>query len=393
MDHLLISSDSHVAEPLDLWTSHLPEEMRAQGPRVEMRDGTVCMMVEDTIIRKFKVGGPNFGPGGSARTGGDAGAMTRAADTEERSGMASMGASDPDVRLADLDRDGVWGEVIFPNLAFFCGYRIESPQLQVEVCRLYNDWLADTFIGASDRFCPVGLLPVLDVEASTAELERMERRGFRAALMPSHVDVRPLNDPAYEPLWATAEGLDMPLCFHAGTGRSQTPAHGPGGAVVNYVVTVSGPMETATYLCASGVLARHPGLRVVMVECGSGWLAWALHAMDDAYREHHMFVNPKLDDLPSEYFRRQGAVTFQNDPVGFATRQFTGDRCLLWGSDYPHPEGTFPESHDYLARQLEGVPADVARRVTLDNAAELFRFRLPAAAASPVTAVPGGSRA
>src|SRR5436309_15558011 len=81
-----------------------------------------------------------------------------------------------------------------------------------------------------------------------------------------------------------------------------------------------------------------------MVECGSGWLAWVLHAMDDAYREHHMFVRPKLELLPSEYFRRQGAVTFQHDPVGLANIPFTGDRCLLWGSDYPHPGGTWPNS-------------------------------------------------
>lgn len=374
MDGLLISADSHVAEPLDLWTSHLPEDLRPLGPRIEMRDGAVCMMVEETVVRRFKVGGPDGDAGGDA---GDTGDITQAADREERSGMASMGASDPDVRLADLDSDGVWGEVIYPNLAFFCGYRITSPTLQVAVCRLYNDWLADTFIGASERFCPVGMLPALDVDASVAELSRMAKRGFRAALLPSHIDVRPYNDPAYEPMWSAAEDLAMPLCFHAGTGRTQTPAHGPGGAVVNYVITVSGPMETVTYLCASGVLARHPGLRVVMVECGSGWLAWTLHAMDDAYREHQMFVKPKLDELPSEYFRRQGHVTFQHDPVGFRNIEFTGDRCLMWGSDYPHPEGTFPESREYLARQLAGVPDDVARRVVRDNAAELFRFAVP----------------
>ncbi len=170
----------------------------------------------------------------------------------------------------------------------------------------------------------------------------------------------------------------MPLTFHAGTGRTQTPAHGPGGAVVNYVVTVSGPMETVAYLCGAGILERHPGLRVVMVECGSGWLAWVLHAMDDAYREHHMFVQPKLAMLPSDYFRRQGAVTFQHDPVGLANLAFTGDRCLMWGSDYPHPEGTWPRSQEVLARQLQGVPEESIERVVLLNAAELYRFHPPA---------------
>src|SRR5439155_1119305 len=116
------------------------------------------------------------------------------------------------------------------------------------------------------------------------ELWRAAKRGFRGAMLPAHVDLRPYNDPAYEPLWAVAEELGVPLTFHAGTGRTQTPAHGPGGAVVNYVVTVAGPMETVAFLCSSGVLERHPKLRVVMVECGSGWVAWRLHVILVAQR-------------------------------------------------------------------------------------------------------------
>src|SRR5262249_37943 len=160
----------------------------------------------------------------------------------------------------DLDLDGVWGEVMYPNLAFFCCFHIRSPELQIATARVYNDWVADQFIGASERFAPAALVPVLDVEASVAELERVVRRGFRAALLPDDVDARPYNHPGYEPLWAAAQALGLPLTFHAGTGRSQTPAHGAGGAVINYLVTVSSPMETAAYLCASGILAHHPEL-------------------------------------------------------------------------------------------------------------------------------------
>ena len=355
MHRPLISADSHVMEPLDLWTTHLPAHLRAHGPRIEPRDGVGCLMVEDTVVRRFS---------SLAKAGAQAKTF-------------AQGASDPEGRLRDLDADGVWGEVMYPNLAFFCCFHIRSPELQIATARVYNDWAADLFIGASERFAPAAVIPVLDVAASVAELERVARRGFRAALLPAHIDTRPYNDPAYDPLWTAAQDLGIPLTFHAGTGRSQTPAHGPGGAVINYVVTVGGPMETVAYLCGSGVLARFPGLRVVMVECGSGWLAWVLHAMDDAYREHHMFVRPKLELLPSEYFRRQGAVTFQHDPVGLANIPFTGDRCLLWGSDYPHPEGTWPNSQEVLARQFAGVAAEAMERIVCRNAAELYRFRLP----------------
>jgi predicted TIM-barrel fold metal-dependent hydrolase len=364
VSRLLISADSHVMEPLDLWTTGLPEHLRTQGPRIEARDGAPCILVEDTVVRRLPAPANEAGP------------------AEARDGKLFVrGASDAAGRLRDLDTDGVWGEVIYPNLAFFCCFHIRSAELQIETARLYNDWVAAQFIDASDRFAPVAVLPVNDVAGAVKELWRAAKRGFRGAMLPAHIDLRPYNDAAYEPLWATAADLGVPLTFHAGTGRTQTPAHGPGGAVVNYVVTVAGPMETVAYLCGSGVLERHPKLQVVMVECGSGWLAWALHAMDDAYREHHMFVRPKLALLPSEYFRRQGAVTFQRDPVGLANLPFTGDRCLMWGSDYPHPEGTWPRSQEVLARQLEGLPESTIERIVLLNAAELYRFRVPADAA------------
>jgi len=368
MRDLLISADCHVSEPVDLWTTRLPEAMRAAGPRLEFLDGVPSMLVEDRVVRRFKL--PKAAAGDAAAT-----AAVRAPTP-----LVSHGAVDPDRRLSDLDTDGVWAEVMYPNLGFFCAYEIADPALQAESCRVYNDWTDETFLRYSERFCPVAMLPSLDLAATVVEMERVAGLGFRAAMLPMHADARPYNDPTYEPVWSAAEALGLPLSFHAGTGRSQTPAHGPGAAVVNYVVTVGSAHETVAWLCGSGVLARHPDLRVVMAESGSGWLAWTLHAMDDAYREHALWVDPKLDDLPSEYFRRQGAVTFQHDPVGMANVEFTGVRCLMWGSDYPHPEGTWPESQRYLERQMQGVDAEVVRRVTATNAADLYRFRVPAGA-------------
>jgi predicted TIM-barrel fold metal-dependent hydrolase len=144
-------------------------------------------------------------------------------------------------------------------------------------------------------------------------------------------------------------------------------------------------METVAYLCASGVLERHPELRVGMVECGAGWLAWTLDAMDDAYREHHAWVRPRLEALPGEYFRRQGFVTFQRDPVGLANVGHTGAGCLLWGSDYPHPEGTWPDSQAVVAEQFAGIADDVADRILVHNAASLYRIDLPARGPSGTT--------
>ena len=164
--------------------------------------------------------------------------------------------------------------------------------------------------------------------ASVAEMERLAKRGFRGVLMPAHTDAMPhaYNHSYYEPLWAAAADHGLVVHFHAGSGRNVQPARNPGGAVINFVLTVGGPQETVVYLCGA-VSWQVPAVAVSMVETGSGWLAWILSAMDEGYREHGMFVKPRLDELPSEYFRRQGAVTFMNDPVGFRNVNFTGDRC------------------------------------------------------------------
>lgn len=356
----LISADCHVTEPFDLWSRELPPSMRERGPRFEVREGRPCFAVEEHVAFRL----PPRPEGVPARIDGE--------------GLASYPGDDRATRLAALERDGVWGEVLYPQVGFFCTFTIRDPALQTAVCRVYDDWIADVFAG-HERFAPIALLPALDVGASVAELERAAGLGLRGGLLPSHADFRPYNDPTWEPLWEAAAGLGLPLHFHAGTGRDQRPARGPGAAVVNYVVTVSAPIETASYLCASGVLERHPELRVGLVECGAGWLAWTLEAMDDATREHDAWVRPRLAELPSFYFRRQGFVTFQRDPVGLANAERTGARCLLWGSDHPHPEGTFPHSRSVLEEQLRNVPPEVARRVVWDNAVELYGFAPPPA--------------
>jgi hypothetical protein len=214
--------------------------------------------------------------------------------------------------------------------------------------------------GSARRDGVLSGLPVLDMTHTLAELDRLPALGFRSAMIPCHSDEIPYNETHWEPLWERAADLGISLAFHIGTGRTQQPAHGAGAAVVNYVVTLASGMETTAYLCASGVLERHLKLRIGLVEGGAGWLAWTLEAMDDAYREHAAWVRPKLEALPSEYFKRQGFVTFQRDPVGLANIERTGARCLLWGSDHPHPEATFPHSQRVVAEQFENTPKEIA---------------------------------
>jgi predicted TIM-barrel fold metal-dependent hydrolase len=145
--------------------------------------------------------------------------------------------------------------------------------------------------------------------------------------------------------------------------------------VINYILgSQADGAHLICYLTMSGVLERYPKLHVVTVETGSAWLAWVVTSMDEIHEKHHMWARPKLERKPSEYVKRQAHVTFQNDPVGVENRRFTGVESLIWGSDYPHPEGTWPNSRASLEEQLAGVPDDERAQMTGGTAARLFGF-------------------
>ena len=149
------------------------------------------------------------------------------------------------------------------------------------------------------------------------------------------------NLPHFDKMWALIEECDLPITFHVSTGRDPRASRGNGGAVINYVThSLSPTIEPVANLCASGVLERFPKLRFATVEAGIGWVPWLLDAMDEAFRKHHMWVRPKLQGLPSDYYRAHGFATFQEDPSGLhlAERSNLMDN-FCWANDYPHHEG------------------------------------------------------
>jgi predicted TIM-barrel fold metal-dependent hydrolase len=167
----------------------------------------------------------------------------------------------------------------------------------------------------------------------------------------------------------------LPLTFHSGTGYEPRIVRGPGGAVINYLMgaQLDGPMVILS-LSAGGALDRFPDLRVITVETGASWLAWVMTQADSIYVDHANYARPKLSMLPSELIRRQCAATFMYDPVAVNNRHTTGLDTLMWGNDYPHPEGTWPESQARNADQFDGVPDDEVRAIVGGNAARVFGF-------------------
>jgi predicted TIM-barrel fold metal-dependent hydrolase len=172
----------------------------------------------------------------------------------------------------------------------------------------------------------------------------------------------------------------MVFALHTGTGREDVRSfRGPGGAVVNYTIQACDGMESIMQLVAGGVLDRYPGAKVCCIESGASWLAALAERMDEVYITHDSFVRPKLSIMPSEIVARQVSCSFQFDRACIMARSVTGSKAMMWGSDYPHHEGTFPMSREVIAHLFDGI--DISEEEKADilglNAARLFRLPRP----------------
>jgi predicted TIM-barrel fold metal-dependent hydrolase/uncharacterized OB-fold protein len=284
----------------------------------------------------------------------------------------------------DLAADGVDAEVIFPNKGLSM-WATSDPVFANAMCKVYNEWAWETFGRYNDRLSPVACVATGDLDGAIAEIERTAALGFRAFTLPckpnwgAHdADARNYNLPEFDRLWACVQATGKPVTFHVSTGRDPRAARGNGGAVINYVAHSLAPtIEPVANLCASGVLERYPGVRFASIEAGIGWVAWALAAMDEAYHKHHMWAYPKLRMLPSEYFKRHGFASFQEDPPGLELAERFGlDDCFMWANDYPHHEGTWPHSAEAIERTMGGLSEPARAKILGLNAARLFGFEL-----------------
>jgi len=381
---VLISADSHVDEPSELW-DRLPADLRAQRPALEtLPDGGERYTIEGSTISL---------PLQEQLTEDDWACEYR---------RDPSGASDLTRRMADMAREGVDAQVIFPNIALNCGGSDQSQEYSKAFARAYNDYVREAFAPASKRFKPAAMIPTDDIEDTLAEAQKCIDEGFATIFLPCVVPWQPYRLKVYEPLWSMAEEASIPLTFHVFSGNlalggeyadaggmseerlaltveqgKERPKH---SEQLETVIGMAAGMAPILELTASGVLERHPDLRFVITESECGWLAWVLQAMDQMQRRRHLYRK----DLPlraSEYFLRQGYVTITDDPVALNNVDFTGSDCLLWGNDYPHDEGTWPESHASIDA-IRACLGDAADKVLHGNAADLYGFDLDYLAAA-----------
>ena len=283
--------------------------------------------------------------------------------------------TDPELRLKDQERDGVQAEVLYGILG--ATRRLNDAEAAVELVRIYNEWLAGFCDAHPDRYAGLACIPNALVEAAVEEMRCVIKRGVRGLEIANSHDIVPLWDPQWNPVWEVANEAALPVHFHTvGERRPDFEKLQPQLALVERAVHISGfQMHIATTLMSvifAGVLERCRNVKIVIGESGIGWIPYILERMDAEWEDQ--FKDLGLGRQPSEYWRRQCKATYQTDRVGIKLLDELGVDTVMWGSDFPHPDGVWPDSREFIGHELGHLAADVRRKIVCENAGRLYGF-------------------
>ena len=380
----VIDVDTHITEPPDLWTQRVARKWRDAVPRVERHKGRDMWMIS---------GKPAGAPGAYTMAGFD-GLFPQ--DYRRTWEDLPASAYDPGARIAHLNREGIFAQVLYPNVGGFGSGRflkLGQPELMLECVRAYNDFLIDWTREDPNRLIPVMTTPFWDVAATVAEIERCAPLGHRAVLccgQPDEFGQPPLRSRHWDPIWAAAQAAELPISFHIGSGDDiKELTRDPDGiGVQTNFARVSSMILMENKRCLAdlifgGICHRFPRLRFVSVESGVGWVQNALEAFDWQWNNSGVRAeHPEYDLLPSEYFHRQiyACFWFERESLFPALDLFPSN--ILYETDYPHPTCMHPSPpalaaerpRQYAQRVLGALPTATLQSILHDNAASLYRI-------------------
>ena len=302
-----------------------------------------------------------------------------------------------DRRDVELDGDGVAGEVIFPDadavesrtcVPFGAGLGLSGdmdPALGLAGAQAHNRWLAELCAQSPERRCGVALVPITaDLSLVLAEIRRAKDSGLGAVMIPAMwMSQAPYHDSKYDPVWALCQELHMPVVTHSGPADRDSYDNHLG----IYVTEVTWwPARPLWFMLWSGVFERFPGLRFGVTEAGCWWLPQLLWFWDRLYLgqkgSEKLGADPfkgSITMAPSEYVDRNcfiGASNTKRREIGM--RYEIGIDNICWGNDFPHPEGTWPNTREWLRKTFHDIPIDETRRMVGLAAAEIYGFDLAA---------------
>jgi predicted TIM-barrel fold metal-dependent hydrolase len=365
------SGDSHFVEPKGLWEEILPKDLADRMPRsIEVeKDGRPMEEIHvDGEVHYFPI--PKI-------------AQKRADGKKSIAELSqTKGSHDLKARMADLDQEGIWGEVVYSSIGLWEGM-IRDRELIRRAAAAENEWKVREVQGiAKDRLIVAASLPMRNVEDAVAEAYHAADIGLHAVSLPSpslpnsrnfDPNLPQMNSDYWEPLWQALEETGLVAAYHIGGDASEhTMYSGPGGAILNYTNSTYSGQRAAMVMVASGALDRHPKLKVLVSEGGASWVPFLADRMEEAYRQHHMFVRPKLSRSPKELLYTQVYCSFQHEASAIPTLTASGYQNVMFGSDYPHLEGTFGHTQETLHELFDDQPDWVRDRITRGAFEELF---------------------
>ena len=377
MHYNRISADSHIDLcwlPPDLFTSEASAEMKERMPYVTDGPDGPYWTSKNGISFGLKNGvgpaGAKYEPGKHARAD-----LMAATNLYEDGKRDSRRISDPHLRLKDMQSDGVDAEVIYGILG--AATRLGDHEAANEMFRIYNDWLNDFCRHYPDQQLGLACLPYGDIEVAAQEIYRVAKLGnIKGLELSCSWDMEPMYHPSWEPIWQAVNEVGLPLHFHtfpaiAPDKLASTPKECRRAA---FFTVVSGFQMNLINIIAAviggAVLERYPNLRIALGESGIGWLAYALDRMDFEWEDRFHDLGLKM--RPSDYWKRQCKATFQFDTIGAKLVDEIGVETLMWGSDYPHGDGVWPESTKYIAEQFKDLAPEVVHQITCSNAGRFY---------------------
>lgn len=359
----ILSSDSHVVEPAEVWSGRIERRFADRGPRIihehngRKGDFFTAEGLTPFPIAAFAVAGVDPREYRQKMSGGYEGVRPSAWDPVER--------------IADQDRDGVMGEVLYPSLAMQL-FQLEDGELRAASFRAYNDWLAEYCASSPRRLAGVALIALDNPEDGARELARAANKGLRGAMIWGEPPAeRPYGDSSYDRFWAAAQDLAAPVSLHILTER-KTVGRPLSNVMTYYPSLHHGVQKSLAGVIFGGVLERFPRLRIVSVENDIGWIPHYLQRMDHSYAKYRYLERDVIPNPPSFYFHRQVCATFQDDRVGVVMRADIGVDNVMWASDFPHSDSTWPRSREVIERDFAGVPEAEVRKMIADNTAAVY---------------------
>ena len=368
----IISGDDHVFEPVDLWTTRAETRFKDRAPKViRLEDGGDWWTCDGHL-------------GLGAFSGAQAG--LRFEEPEKLSTVDDIanvrpGGFIPEEHIKDMDIDGVEVSVLYPSVGLML-YSLADGELMSSLFKTYNDWIVEYCRPFPNRLKGIGMLDTDNVKDAVHEMERCAKLGLAGAMISVYPpENKAYSSPEYDPLWAAAQDMEIPLSLHIGTNRL-----GPGQQFVDLTTTRPSFFTTRDHwvrvsisdMIFSGVFERYPRLQVGSIEMDLSWIPYHLDSMDYVYTQLAGEFVPyrfKEDMLPRDYFRRNVFISFQEDALGInLLRQIIGVDNLLWGSDYPHQESTFPRSRQILEEILVDCTEEEKAKITCHNAERIYRL-------------------